>query len=99
MHWIESRYTVKCAECGEAIFAGEKCYWDPESRKAYCEGNGCGKEMEEGQETTAPPRGNLVISFRPQKPPNITPCTDCYHYMGDHNERGCSKCGCLKRST
>ena len=107
MPWIESRYTARCAECKEAIFAGEKCWWEPDSRKVYCEGNGCGEEMA----LEALPKGNAPVPLRNHeskvvmltggKGSNkthavlVTPCPDCYHPMGDHNERGCTKCRCV----
>lgn len=104
MPWIESRYTAKCAECGEAIFVGEKCWWEPGSRKVYCTGSNCAQEMEaeaeKDKENT--PKGKLLQFPGSQgggKTAQLqaTRCTDCFHPMDNHTELGCKSCPCLRK--
>jgi hypothetical protein len=96
MPWINSRYTVKCAECGEAIFAGERCWWDPDARNVYCEGNECAKEMEDESE-----RGNRtatgILRLHLHEGLAGPKCLDCYHQQSEHGRDGCKRCGCLRR--
>ena len=43
--WMTAKYAGNCSRCDGAIEPGNRIYWNPRVKKAYCAG--CGKVMEQ----------------------------------------------------
>jgi hypothetical protein len=43
--WLSAKYEGNCSRCQKAIYIGNRIFYYPRSKKAYCEG--CGKTAEQ----------------------------------------------------
>ncbi len=42
--WLTARFDSKCAKCARVIRRGERIFYYPNGRKAYCDGPECGSQ-------------------------------------------------------
>ena len=43
--WIEARFSSTCPKCGRGIREGDRIFYYPSDKKAYCDGDDCGSQM------------------------------------------------------
>jgi hypothetical protein len=43
-YWTEARFDSDCTRCGRRIKKGERIFYYPNGRKAYCADDGCGQD-------------------------------------------------------
>jgi hypothetical protein len=88
MPWINARYSSRCAECDAPLAAGDRCWWDADTRKVYCATEGCGELV--AAEDPAPRRTSPRAGW--------PYCPDCRHAVSAHGPSGCAECPCLRKA-
>ena len=97
MPWITAKYRAHCLGCDVIIEEGDRCFYEFDTKRMFCEDNDCGGEA--ARQSSGADAGIYtgILGTKHRNTANEPKCPDCFHPDIDHNLQGCKLCSCMRR--